>query len=180
MARHLVALQTRAVLPHRNLQEPCQTDPQGLEIYGASENAGTRGFTGSAPGEPPVPSIVFGEGHLRQLLLQHFSSTGRMPAGSWGTAKEPTGDPAPPLGAGECDAQFDCHGDILSLSLSSSAHLIALSRGVLLTFLKLRVRDAYADGSLYRATAQGAAYPRGPRAASTRLLPWHGSPGTAK
>ncbi|KAL8434823.1 hypothetical protein ACSSS7_002960 [Eimeria intestinalis] len=78
--------------------------------------------------------------HLKQMLSEHFSTLGMNPAGSLGCfdASSTSGGKAI-LRTGECNAQLDSHGDIVSLTLSSIAHLVALSHGVLLTFSKLRV-----------------------------------------
>ncbi|KAL8270362.1 hypothetical protein Esti_005720 [Eimeria stiedai] len=78
--------------------------------------------------------------HLQEMLSEHFSSLGVNPAGSWGCFKScSTTAGKAILRAGDCNVQLDSHGDIVSLTLSSIAHLVALSQGVLLTFSKLRV-----------------------------------------
>lgn len=133
MAQHLLALQSRGLKARRCPRERCCKSPLAQKVPVDPERV-TRGVGASSA------NIILSEDQLRQLLLQHFSNSGVSPPSSWRAPKELSGlHKGPFVMAGECDAQLDCHGEILSLSLSSSPNLIGLSRSVLLTFFKLRV-----------------------------------------
>lgn len=127
MAKHLLSIRTKELLKLREPPWLCESSDQGK--------------VGAASYET-LEEIVFGEDHLQEVLQKSFTRR-RTSAGS--PAIEPQQPPSAPqspfggLRAGECQAQLDRNGDVLSLSLSSNAHVIALSRGVLLSFLKLRV-----------------------------------------
>ncbi|KAL8431212.1 hypothetical protein Efla_000157 [Eimeria flavescens] len=133
MAEHLLALHTGTL--------QVLSRPQALQqnsSYAGDDAAGSNIGINQC-GEVFTKQIVLEESQLRRLLSQSDSNL-RVSRLGWAssTAASPT-DKEALLGAGVCDAQLDCHGEIVSFTLSSIAHLIALSRGVLLSFLKLRV-----------------------------------------
>lgn len=148
MAEHLVAAHTARSRPSSgDPQGFVHEDPPAQETFALPKRTPRRLAQGDFQSLPS--EVILGEGQLRQVILQHFSDQGLSPPDRWRPYESEKEhllsaflDEAPdsiPLGAVDCRAQFDCHGDMLSLSLCSSPRLIGLSKGVLLTFQKLRV-----------------------------------------
>ncbi|KAL8448658.1 hypothetical protein Emed_003659 [Eimeria media] len=116
---------------------------KGNDVFNVEKAGCRRGPDIDLPESDPAEEclaqdFVLEVSHLQQMLSEHFSNLGVNPGGSWGSFESCSTGNAP-LRAGECNVQLDSHGDIVSLTLSSIAGLVALSQGVLLTFSKLRV-----------------------------------------
>ncbi|CDJ51422.1 hypothetical protein EBH_0000680 [Eimeria brunetti] len=143
MAKHLLSIHLMELPKGSITQHHCETGGNCAHVSGTSEELVPPTAVTSPCAISTIKEIVFGESHLQQVLLQSFGSTQQLyPLGCLGRQQKAPGEAASSAalwGAGECKAQLDCNGDVLSLSLSSNAHLIALSRGVLLSFQRLRV-----------------------------------------
>lgn len=141
MARSLLFIHMKELTKRTRTQRPFEAEGYCETVSGAcGENVRTEALQ-RIQGVSTVEEVVFGESHLQQVLLKTFGSPRHAYSlGSLGRQQKAPGEHASSLWeAGDCKAQLDCNGDVLSLSLSSNAHLIALSRGVLLSFQRLRV-----------------------------------------
>ncbi|CDI73759.1 hypothetical protein EPH_0000430 [Eimeria praecox] len=140
MARHLLSIHMRELAKGMEAQQPCRGVHNEV-VAELSEDSLRTNAVACPCGLSMVEEVVFGERHLQQVLLQAVDGMRHLyPLGALAKHQKSTGESAAPVwGAGDCKAQLDCNGDVLSLSLSSNAHLIALSRGVLLSFQRLRV-----------------------------------------
>ena len=142
MAKHLLSIHVRELTKCKRTQELFAARGHNERVSEISEESLRTKAVMCPCCISTAQEVVFGESHLQQVLLQDYGCIRHMyPLGSLGRLqKAPTEPAAAVCGAGDCKAQLDCNGDVLSLSLSSNAHLIALSRGVLLSFQRLRVR----------------------------------------
>ncbi|XP_026191375.1 uncharacterized protein LOC34621459 [Cyclospora cayetanensis] len=139
MAKYLMALHTRESNSCMSPRHPCKGMVQGQKTPEASDDS-TRAFGTNCSGISRTSGeIVFGEVQLRELLLQNMTAKPSRLIDSSISYQEPSTPMDKVGGSDGCKVQLDRNDNIVSLSLSSRAHLIALSRGVLLTFLKLRV-----------------------------------------
>ena len=118
-----------------------KTSKERKSQWGPGSLASTELFVDSVVGFSARKEVVFGESHLRQVLQRHVAAHRPHSSGSCTSPRGMLEAPGCSFDLGDCEAQLDCHGDILSLNLSSSANVVALTRGVLLAFAKLRVSD---------------------------------------